>query len=212
MEHENADNSNIWNSPQKLILASRSATRHRLLEQARIPFEPDPANIDERCLESEFVACGGRLENIARLLAQAKAIDVSRRHPGSLCLGADQVLVVAGRVLHKAESLADLESHLQKLSGRVHLLLSAFAIARDAQVMCEGVEVARMTVRPLDEGQIALYLRCAGSDVYETVGGYMFETVGVHIFEKIEGDNATILGLPILPVLSALRRQGALLL
>ena len=106
----------------------------------------------------------------------------------------------------------DAVDNLRALSGRGHLLLSAFAIARDARVICEGVDRAKMTVRLLNEKQISLYLQLVGPSVLESVGGYMLEAAGIHIFEEIEGDNATILGLPLLGLLSALRNQGALLL
>jgi len=213
MQQEKSNNSGIWNSAEeKLVLASKSAARGRLLEQAGIPFERDPAIIDERGLEAAFIGSGGSLEGLALMLAQAKAIDVSHRHPGVLCLGADQVLVLAGGFIHKAETIVDAVRNLQRLSGRAHLLVSAFAIARDALVACEGLDSAKMTVRLLHERQIALYLRLAGSSVLESVGGYLLEGVGIHIFEKIEGDNSSILGLPMLGVLSALRGQSALLL
>jgi septum formation protein len=205
-------NINIWNPQEQLILASNSAIRRRLLEQAGIPFEWETAKVDERAVEAAFRICGGNIEALPVILAQGKSIAVSRYHPGALCLGADQVLILDGRILHKAETLADAANNLQELSGRAHLLISAFAIARDTRVVCDGMDTATMTMRLLDANQSALYLRCAGSSVLESVGAYMFESAGVHIFEKTEGNKATILGLPILEVLSGLRREGALLL
>jgi septum formation protein len=202
----------MWNSHERLILASKSAIRRRLLEQSGIPFEWESAKIDERGLELAFLTCGGNIQILPVILAQAKSIDVSRRYPGALCLGADQVLILDGRLFHKAETLADAASHLQELSGRTHLLISAFAIARDTRVVCEGADRAAMTMRWLDRDEAALYLLYAGPSVLESVGAYMFEGAGVHIFEKVDGDSATILGLPILKVLSGLRREGALLL
>jgi len=210
MQHERADNANIWNLAEKLVLASKSAVRGRLLEQAGIPFERDPANLDERSLEAAFVGNGGNFDGLATMLAQAKAIEASRRHPGVLCIGSDQVLIFAGSVIHKADTIPDVIGNLQRLSGRTHLLLSAFAIALDARVIRKGVDHAKMTMRFLDEEQMALYLRLVGPSALESVGGYMLEGAGIYLFEKIEGDSATILGMPLLRVLSALREEGAL--
>jgi len=202
----------IWNSRERIILASKSATRRRLLEQTGIPFKCKIPKTDERALELEFLSCGGDIQTLPAILAQAKSIDVSRCYPGAMCLGADQVLILDGRLFHKAETIADAISSLQELSGRTHILISAFAIARDARVVCDGSDRAAMTMRSLDSDDLALYLLCAGSSVLESVGAYMFEGAGIHIFEKVVGDSATILGLPILKVLSGLRREGALLL
>jgi septum formation protein len=202
----------MWNSHQPLILASKSAIRRRLLEQTGIPFECGTAKIDERGIELAFLSCGGNIQTLPVILAQAKSMDVSRRYPGALCLGADQVLILDGRLFHKAETLADAASHLQDLSGRTHVLISAFAIARDAQIVCEGADLAAMTMRSLGAEEIARYLRNAGSGVLDSVGAYQFEGAGIHLFEKVEGDSATILGLPNLKVLSALRRGGILFL
>ena len=212
MHSEVADSAKIWNSAKSLVLASKSTARGILLERAGVPFERDPANIDERGIESAFIGHGGNVEGLAAVLAQAKAIEVSRRHQRALCLGSDQVLIFEGDTIHKAESTPEVFDNLQRLSGRAHLLVSAFAIALDARVIRNGVDQAKMTMRVIDDERMALYLRFVGPGVLESVGGYMLEAAGIQLFEKIEGDEATLLGMPLLGVLSALREQCALLL
>jgi septum formation protein len=143
-------------------------------------------------------------------LAQAKAVDVSRRHPEAFCVGADQVLTLDGRIFHKAETIQDAATHLARLSGRTHRLTSALAIAKGGRLEHEAEDHADMTMRSLSAAQIDLYLRFVGEIALTSVGAYQVEKFGVHLMEEIRGDHATILGLPILALLSWLRREGAL--
>jgi septum formation protein len=209
-----ASSPSLWISRDKLVLASKSASRRRLLESAGLVFDVEAAEVDERALESEFLAAGGASEPsaLALALARAKAQAVSARRPGALCVGADQILTFEGRVLHKSETLEDAARTLRTLSGRSHRLISAFAIAREGRIIDEGQERAELTMRALDSRQIALYLACAGAEALASVGVYQVEGLGVHLFDAIEGDHATILGLPMLKLLSCLRREGALAL
>jgi len=196
----------IWNTDRKLILASKSTARRELLAGAGVPFEIAAAEIDERAVEDAFLQRGGASEKLPGILAAAKAIDVSRRHPGALCVGADQVLTLDGLVFHKALTILDAAHHLARLSGRTHRLTSAFAIAY------QGEDQADITMRELGSAQIDLYLAFVGDSALTSVGAYQVEKFGVHLIEEIRGDHATILGLPILQLLSCLRREGALAL
>ena len=202
----------LWNSDHKLILASRSDARRHLLANAGIPFETATAEIDERTVEDTFLRQGGVNQNLAGFLARTKAAEVSRRHPGTLCVGADQVLSLDGHILHKAGTNRDAAAQLARLSGRTHRLTSAFAIAKDGRVAYEAEDHADMTMRSLSPAQIDLYLRFVGEAALTSVGGYQLEKFGVHLIEEIRGDYATILGLPILKLLSCLRLEGALAL
>ncbi len=202
----------LWIGREKLVLASKSASRRRLLESAGLAFEVEAADIDERALESEFLAAGGQSEALALALARAKALEVSARRPGAPCIGADQILTLEGRLLHKSETMESAARTLRALSGRTHRLTSAFAIAREGRILGEGQERADLTMRALDSRQIALYLACAGPGVLASVGVYQIEGLGVHLFDAIDGDHATILGLPMLKLLARLRSEGMLAL
>ena len=206
-----AGNSDLWRLDEPLVLASKSAIRRQLLEAAGIPVVAEPARVDERALEAGMPE-GTDPGELAARLARAKALEASARHPRALCLGADQVLFLGAQVLHKAGSLEDARAKLSQLAGRSHALTSAFALARGGESLREGRETAVLTMRPLDPAQIDLYLGLAGSAVLSSVGGYQLETLGAHLFDRIEGDHTTILGLPLLPVLAALRQEGALAL
>jgi septum formation protein len=200
----------LWNSGHSLILASKSEARRDLLASAGIPFEIDVAEIDERALEVAFLERGGAAEKLSGFLAQAKAVHVSRRNPRALCVAADQVLTLDGGIFHKAETIQDAATQLGRLSGRTHRLTSALAIAQDGRVKYEAEDHADMTMRSLSLAQIDLYLSFVGEVALTSVGAYQVEKFGVHLMEEIRGDHATILGLPMLMLLSWLRREGAL--
>lgn len=202
----------LWIGQARLVLASKSASRRQLLASAGLEFDVETAQVDERALEDESAARGASSESLALTLARAKALEVSARRLGALCLGADQTLSLDGRLFHKSPTLEAAALTLAALSGRTHRLTSAFALARDGRIVGEGEDSADMTMRALDSRQIALYLARAGADVLSSVGVYQLEGLGVHLFDAIEGDHTTILGLPLLKLLACLRAQGLLAL
>ncbi|MGO4872578.1 MAG: Maf family protein [Roseiarcus sp.] len=208
----NSSPPSLWIGQERLVLASKSASRRHLLESAGLPFDVETAEIDERKLESEFLARGEPSDALALALARAKALEVSVRRPRALCVGADQILTLEGRVVHKSESLEAAARTLYAMSGRTHRLTSAFAIAREGRIVGEGQDSADLTMRALDSRQIDRYLACAGPGVLASVGVYQLERLGVHLFDAIDGDHATILGLPMLKLLAALRSEGMLAL
>jgi len=202
----------LWIRSERLVLASQSASRRRLLASAGLDFDVEPADIDERALEREWLARREPKEALALALARAKALAVSQRRPGALCLGADQTLSVAGRLLHKSPTPEAAAGALAALSGREHRLTSAFALARDGRIVDEDLDSASLTMRALDAEAISLYLAIAGPEVLTSVGVYRIEGLGVHLFESIVGDHTTVLGLPMLKLLACLRGAGALAL
>lgn len=193
----------LWLGDKPLILASQSKSRQALLQGAGIPFEADPATIDERSIQS----ASGQKDPaaIAALLARAKALDVGGRRPGRVVVGADQTLALGDRLFSKPAGWQQAASQLRALAGATHELHSAIAVARDDEVLFEHVSVARMVMRRMSDDMIARYMDAAGSAVTTSVGAYQLESVGVHLFERIEGDHFTILGLPLLPLLGCLR-------
>jgi septum formation protein len=130
---------------------------------------------------------------------------VSSRQPGKFVIGADQTLALGMRLFSKPAGRAQAAEQLHALAGRRHELHSAVAVARDGKILFETVTIARMTMRQLGEAEIDAYLDEAGEAVTSSVGAYQLEGPGVHLFERIEGDHFTILGLPLLQLLTFLR-------
>ena len=181
-----------------LILASQSASRKAMLAAAGVAFEARPALLDERAVEAGLGAA--EPAEIALALAHAKA----------LAIEADANLVLGGRRFDKPESRADATRHLQFFSGRTMHLHSAAALARDGRIVWSHADVARLRVRPLSDAFITWYLEQEWPAVAGSVGVFRIEALGPHLFEYIEGDYFTVLGMPLLPVLAALREAGEL--
>ena len=196
--------------PETVVLASASPFRRKMLEDAGVAVETARPGIDERAVEAAVEGSGITPEELAAILAEAKALDVSERMPGRLVVGADQTLSLGDEVLHKARDMEEARRRLLALSGRTHQLNSAVVLARDGQVLWRHVEVARLTMRPLDPAFVGRHLSRVGDGVLGSVGAYQIEGEGIQLFERIEGDHFSIVGLPLLPLLAKLRELGAI--
>ncbi len=196
----------LWLDPHPLVLASKSEIRRSVLVNAGLIVEVAPADIDERAVEARLRPAGPRAA--AQLLSQAKAGAVSEKMNGRVVLGADQVLALGDKRFTKPVDRATAFAQVGALRGRTHELYSGIALLRDGQTLFEHVAVARLTMRDFSDAFLDAYLDTAGASVMKSVGGYQLENYGVHLFEKIEGDHFTILGLPLLPLLDALRDAG----
>jgi septum formation protein len=126
-------------------------------------------------------------------------------------LGADQTLALGERMFTKPASRNQALEQLRALSGREHELHSAMCLARAGKILFETTETARMQMRPLGEPFLTTYAEAAGAALTASVGAYQVEGLGIHLFESIAGDHSTILGLPLIPLLAFLRRNGSLL-
>jgi septum formation protein len=193
-----------------LVLASGSASRKALLTAAGVAFQADPADLDEDALMAQLRADGADAERVAGELAVQKALHVSHRHPGALVLGGDSVIAFGDRLLSKCATLEGARALLHELSGREHLLVSAAALARDGDVLWQHTSPCHMHVRKLSDAFLDDYLAREGTALLSSVGCYRFEGLGAQLFERVEADYFSVLGLPLLPVLAALREHGAL--
>lgn len=193
-----------------IILASRSPIRGTLLSRAGVAFANETARIDERAVEDTLAGSGATPADLALVLASAKAEEVSDRHPDALVIGCDQVLSLDGEVLHKCATMDEARRRLLALSGRCHQLNSAVALARNGDTIWQEVVVANLTMRTLTPAFVGRHLARTGTAILGSVGAYQIEAEGIQLFDSIDGDTFTIAGLPLLPLLAALRREGAI--
>ncbi|MEO4043851.1 Maf-like protein [Hoeflea sp. CAU 1731] len=193
-----------------LILASASPHRRKLLDDAGLEFDVAPADIDERAAEQPLKESGATPADIAQVLAEAKALEVSARNPGAIVIGADQTLSLEDEVFYKPEDMDAVARQILKLAGKTHALNSAVVLARDGAILWRYVGTAHLTMRPLDPAYVGRYLSMVGDKALSSVGGYQIEGPGVRLFRKIEGDFFTIVGLPMLPLLDELLKLGVI--
>jgi septum formation protein len=184
-----------------LILASASAIRRTMLEQAGVGFAVMPAAVDEgreKRLHRDPAA-------VAKALAIRKATALDR--PDDWVIGSDSVASVEGRRFDKPATRAEAAEHLRFFSGRTLELTSAVALARSGKVQWSHADVARLKVRDLSERFIDGYLDAEWPQVGHCAGAFRLEGLGVQLFDNIEGSYFTILGMPLLPLLEALRTR-----
>lgn len=191
-----------------LVLASQSASRRAMLTEAGVPFTARAADVDERGIEAEMY--GAAPDQVALALARAKALAVARHEDEAWVLGSDSLVTVDGRRFDKPRSRAEAAEHLAFFSGKVMELHSAAALARGARAEWDHADVARLTVRNLPDSFIERYLDAEWPAVSGCVGVFRIEALGVQLFDSIEGSHFTVLGMPLLPVLGALRERGVL--
>jgi septum formation protein len=188
-----------------LVLASASPFRRMLLENAGIRFQAMAAEIDERAIESQVEQQHSPPEEMALILAEAKARKVGEVFPQDIIIGSDQTMSLGERVYHKPKDMKEAREHLLSLSGKTHQLNSAIVLTRGTDILWKHVSCARMTVRALSAGFVERHLERVGAKALSSVGAYQLEGEGIQLFERIEGDYFTILGLPMLPLLAKLR-------
>lgn len=195
---------------QKIILASGSAHRRMLLANAGLEFSVEKPDIDERAVEAALAGSGTNPEDVAAILAEAKATGVSERHQEALVIGSDQTLSLDDERFHKPADMEAARRQLLRLSGSTHQLSSAVVLVRGGETLWRHLAVAHMTMRRLDPAYIGRYLSRVGDAALSSVGCYQIEGQGIRLFEKIEGDFFAIVGLPLLPLLAALRQERAI--
>ena len=188
-----------------LLLASASMIRQAMLVAAGVEHRVEPANLDESVLKAGH---GDDDPALALALAEAKAIQISRRSLQNWVIGGDSLVSVDGRRFDKPTDRDDAAAHLRHFSGRQLALTSAVALALGGKLEWSHAETALLTVRSLSEEFIHTYLNAEWPAVSHCVGVFRMEGRGVTLFNRVEGDHFTILGMPLVPLLGALRDRG----
>jgi len=191
-----------------LILASGSATRAALLQSAGLTFAQVRPAYDEEAGKQRLREAGIDIPGQVLALAEAKAMAVSKAHPDALVIGSDQMLACEGCAFDKPRDLEEAASHLQRLSGRAHQLLTGAVLLQNGKRLWSHLEAPVLRMRPLSAAFVAEYLKAIGERALQSPGAYQVEGLGVQLFAAIEGDWFAILGLPLLPLLEELRQRG----
>lgn len=191
-----------------LILASNSSTRQALMRNAGIEFEVIPARVDEAAIKAALLHEGAAPRDLADALAEYKARRVSEKRAADLVLGCDQILSLKSEIVSKADDRTAATQTLQMLQGKTHHLYSAAVIYEGGEPKWRHVGVARMTMHTLTDDEIDAYFDLTWPDVSGSVGCYHAERLGARLFSRIEGDWFSVLGLPLLDVMSYLKLRG----
>jgi len=195
---------------QRIVLASGSEIRQNLLKNAGVSFEVQIARVDEESIRNSLLAEAASPRNISDALAEQKALRISMKNPEALVIGCDQILEISGSILAKPKSIDEARAQLVQLRGSRHSLLSAVVVYEDGAPVWRHVGQVRMYMHDFSDSYLDAYLARNWDSIQHTVGCYKLEEEGVRLFSKIEGDYFTVLGLPLLELLSYFFQRGVL--
>ncbi|MFC4291313.1 Maf family protein [Sphingorhabdus arenilitoris] len=194
-----------------LILASKSAARLAMLESVGLKLDGVAPMVDEDAIKEAMIAENATPRVMSDALAEAKAVKISKKYPGALVLGSDQILEGPdGATMSKAESPDEAKEKLAALSGKTHRLYSAAVIAEGGRPSWRHIEKAVLTMRALSARFIDEYVDQYWEEIRPCVGCYRIEAEGLQLFQKVEGDHHAIMGMPLLAILDYLRIRGNL--
>ena len=199
----------LWCLPNKnLILASKSAARRALLNQAGIAYDCEPAAIDEAAIRDGAQSEGASPDDIAVLLAEMKGERIAAKHRDAMIISSDQLLVCDGILYGKPKTFEQAHQQIAALSGRRHQLITAVMLFDNGRRIWHHIARPEITFHQLDDNAISDYLRHFGEDAFHSPGSYFLEGPGIHLFADIFGDYYAILGLPMMALLPQLKLHG----
>lgn len=199
----------LWCLPNKnLILASKSAARRALLDQAGIAYDCEPAAIDEAAIRDGAQSEGASPDDIAVLLAEMKGERIAAKHNDAMIISSDQLLVCDGILYGKPKTFEQAHQQIAALSGRRHQLITAVMLFDNGRRIWHHIARPEITFHQLDDNAISDYLRHFGEDAFHSPGSYFLEGPGIHLFADIFGDYYAILGLPMMALLPQLKLHG----
>ena len=181
----------------KIILASKSKVRKKILEENGISCEIKPANIDEDLIKESLLKEGATPDIISKNLAELKANKISQKSNGAIVLGADSIIDLNGNIISKPFSREEALEILQKLNGKKHFLISSVCISKNGSMIWNYTDKAALTMKQMTLAELKNYLLKIKDDALYAYNVYQIEGEGRSLFSKIEGDVNTIMGLPI---------------
>lgn len=192
----------------ELILASGSKIRQKLMKDAGINFVSISPLVDEEHAKLSLRAEGLNPQSQAHELAKLKALKVSKKYPQAFVIGCDQMLSLDNHAFDKANNMNEAKERLKHFSGKIHFLCNALVIYKNSNLVFRYDCSPKLKMRKLSDDFIDFYLQESGDEILSSVGCYQLENLGSQLFEKIEGDYFSILGLPLIELMSYLREIG----
>jgi len=182
---------------EKIILASKSKVRKKILEENGIKCVVEPANIDEDLIKESLLKEGALPTIVSKNLAELKANKVSQKKNGELVLGADSIIDLNGKIISKPSNRNEALAILKKLNGQKHHLISSVCISKNGLMIWNFTDKAELTMKQMSNNELKLYLKKIKDEELYAYNVYQIEREGRYLFLKIEGDKDTIMGLPI---------------
>ena len=181
----------------KIILASKSKIRKEILDRNNIESIVEPSNVDEEIVKTSLIKEKASPELISKNLAELKANKVSMKKIDNIVLGADSVIDLEGEIISKPESREEAMKILKKLNGKSHFLISSVCISKNGSMIWNYTDKAKLTMKNLSDDELKDYLSKISDDVLYAYNVYQIESEGRNLFASIEGDEDTIMGLPV---------------
>ena len=193
---------------KRIILASKSKVRKEILDRNNVTNTVEPSNVDEDIIKSSLLSDKASPEIISKNLAEIKANKISMKHPDKLVLGADSVIDLEGKLISKPESRESALKILKKLNGKYHHLISSVCISKNGTMIWNYTDKAKLTMKNFTEKELKHYLSKISDEALYAYNVYQIESEGRYLFTSIEGDEDTIMGLPVKKIKEYLKTHG----
>ena len=193
---------------KKIILASKSKVRKEILDKNNITSTVKPSNVDEDIIKTSLLSEKASPEIISKNLAEVKANKISIKYPDKLVLGADSVIDLEGKLISKPENRETALEILRELNGKAHHLISSVCISKNGMMIWNYTDKAKLTMKNFTEEELKQYLSKISNEALYNYNVYQIESEGRYLFTSIEGDEDTIMGLPIKKIKDYLKIHG----
>jgi septum formation protein len=192
---------------KKFILASNSASRKMLLKNAGLSFFTEKPLCDEDYIKNHLLKKNINKKNLPKLLAEAKALSVSKKNTKDLVVGSDTIILFNNKIINKAKTTEEAKKKLQKLSGKKHQIISGASVCLNNKQIWSYQQTSTIYMNTLYQKQINTYLKMTGKNILSSVGCYQVEKLGPQIIKSIKGDFFNVLGFPLFPFLTFLSKR-----
>ena len=192
---------------KKFILASNSASRKMLLKNAGLSFFTKSPLCDEDYIKDQLLKKNINKKKLPKLLAEAKALSVSKKNTKHLVVGSDTIILFNNKIINKAKTIREAKKKLQKLSGKKHQIISSASVCLNNKQIWSYQQTSTIYMNTLSQNQINTYLKKTGKSILSSVGCYQVEKLGPQIIKSINGDFFNVLGFPLFPFLTFLSKR-----